>query len=87
MGCAVPSGKITLFQTLFFVVQTHLACDDDRCLQILSLRLQTPSDEVANGTILEVDEAVQFLDKDDIDEMKDEKVAQEKRLSATHSFL
>ena len=63
-----------------------MKCSDDRCLEIISQRLRSQTDEIANGVILEVDEAAELLEKDDVSEMKDEKENEEKRANRGLQF-
>ena len=80
------SRATTLFDTLWHVIKTNLSVSDDKCLEIISQRFESPTDEMANGAILDVDEAVQVLDKDDVDEMKGEQKAEQKRATAKEVF-
>ena len=77
---------VSLFQTLYFVVQNVLTCSDDRCLEIIAQRFESATDDIANGTIWDVDEAVRILDKDDVEEMKDEQKAERTRRTTREAF-
>ena len=77
---------MTLFGTLFHTLKGYMGWSDTNVLEVIAAERFTCGDMVTDGAILEVDDAVQCLERADVEKIKQAQSATDSRRYATKAF-